>query len=145
KGRGRGLCYHSLSRGAKSGARAQRMAVLSELRYPPTRPAKILFAFLAIILFSFFSVPTVSGFLLSQILKPSRSASSSYDLNVMMGHPVPFSFSIPGEPDREGWFFPGLRGAPTIVVCHGYLSQRADVLTLVSALQDHQYNVFVFD
>jgi len=120
------------------------MAVLSELRYPTTRLAKVLSALLAIILFGFVSVATVAGFLIYQILKPARS-SSTYDLNVMMGHPVPFSFSIPGEPDREGWFFPGLRGAPTIVVCHGYLSQRADVLTLVSALQDHQYNSFVFD
>jgi len=38
-----------------------------------------------------------------------------------------------------------LRGAPTIVLCHGYESSRGELLTLVSALQDHQYNVFVFD
>jgi pimeloyl-ACP methyl ester carboxylesterase len=125
-------------------ARAQRMAVFSELRYPTTRLAKVLSALLAIILFGFVSVAVVAGFLLYQILKPTHTTSSS-DLTVMMGHPDPFSFPIPGEPDREGWFFPGLRGAPTIVVCHGYLSQRADVLTLVSALQDHQFNVFVFD
>ena len=42
-------------------------------------------------------------------------------------------------------FFPGLRGAPTIILCHGYQSSRGELLTLVSALQDHQYNVFVFD
>jgi pimeloyl-ACP methyl ester carboxylesterase len=120
------------------------MAVLSELRYPTTRPAKVVSALLAIILFGFVSIATVAGFLLYQILKPTRS-TSSYDLNIMMGRPIPFTFSILGEPDREGWFFPGLRGAPTIVVCHGYLSQRANVLTLVSALQDHQFNVFVFD
>src|SRR5208282_1795942 len=29
--------------------------------------------------------------------------------------------------------------------CHGYQSSRGELLTLVSALQDHQYNVFVFD
>jgi pimeloyl-ACP methyl ester carboxylesterase len=121
------------------------MAVLSELRYPTTRPAKVVSALLAIILFGFVSVATVAGFLLYEILKPTHSAASSYDLNVMMGQPVPFSFPIIGQPEREGWFFPGLRGAPTIVVCHGYLSQRSDVLTLVSALQDHQFNVFVFD
>src|SRR5215469_15070518 len=120
------------------------MAVLSELRYPTTRPAKVVSALLAIILFGFVAVATVAGFLLYQILKPTHSAAAS-DLNVMMGHPIPFSFPITGQPEREGWFFPGLRGAPAIVVCHGYLSQRADVLTLVSALQDHQYNVFVFD
>jgi uncharacterized protein len=31
------------------------------------------------------------------------------------------------------------------VLCHGYGSSRGELLTLVSALQDHQYNVFVFD
>ena len=121
------------------------MAVLSELRYPTTRPAKVVSALLAIILFGFVSIATVAGFLLYQILKPTRSTASSSDLNVMMGHPIPFSFPVTGQPEREGWFFPGLRGAPTILVCHGYLSQRVDVLTLVSALQDHQFNVFVFD
>jgi pimeloyl-ACP methyl ester carboxylesterase len=31
------------------------------------------------------------------------------------------------------------------LLCHGYQSSRGELLTLVSALQDHQYNVFVFD
>jgi pimeloyl-ACP methyl ester carboxylesterase len=54
-------------------------------------------------------------------------------------------FEVPGLGKREGWFFPGLRGAPTIILCHGYESSRGELLTLVSALQDHQYNVFAFD
>jgi pimeloyl-ACP methyl ester carboxylesterase len=120
------------------------MAVLSELRYPTTRLAKVFSGFLAILLFGFVSIATVSGFLVYQILKPARTPST-FDLNVMMGHPTTFSFPLADGTSREGWFFPGLRGAPTVVVCHGYLSQRADVLTLVSALQDHQFNVFVFD
>ena len=45
--------------------------------------------------------------------------------------------------EREGWFFPGQRGAPTVVVAHGYRAQRADVLTLVTALQEQQFNVFL--
>lgn len=120
------------------------MAVFSELRYPTTRLAKVFSGLLAIILFGFVSVGTVSGFLLYQVLRPARTPSSM-DISVMMGHPTTFSFSTAGGPEREGWFFPGLRGAPTVVVCHGYLSQRSDVLTLVTALQDHQFNVFLFD
>jgi pimeloyl-ACP methyl ester carboxylesterase len=55
-------------------------------------------------------------------------------------------FSVPGAVGtREGWFFPGFRGAATIILCHGYGSSKGELLTLVSALQDHQYNVFVFD
>src|SRR5258707_11762876 len=54
-------------------------------------------------------------------------------------------FDVPGAGQREGWFCPGMMGAPVIVLRHGYGSSRGELLTLVSALQDHQYNVFVFD
>jgi pimeloyl-ACP methyl ester carboxylesterase len=120
------------------------MAALSNYRFPTISLAKLLSGLLAIVLFLFVSVAAVAGFLVYQIVRPSRAAAS-YDLSVMMGHPVTMSFAVPGGPAREGFFFPGLRGAPTIVVCHGYGSQRSDVLTLVSALQDQQFNVFLFD
>ncbi len=120
------------------------MAVFSELRYPTTRLAKLLSSLLAIVLFAFVSIALISGFLLYQILRPARSPAT-FDLNVMMGHPSAVSFPIADGTSRDGWFFPGRRGAPTVIVCHGYLSQRADVLTLVTALQDSQFNVFLFD
>jgi pimeloyl-ACP methyl ester carboxylesterase len=120
------------------------MAVLSELRYPTTRLAKVFSGLLALLLFGFVLISSVSGFLLYQILRPSRSPTT-FDLNVMMGHPTTFSFPLANGATRDGWFFPGLRGAPTVVVCHGYHSQRADVLTLVTALQDQQFNVYLFD
>lgn len=120
------------------------MAVLSELRYPSTSIAKILSLILALLVFAFVSIATISGFLLYQILHPIRTPAN-IDLNVMMGHPTTISFPVKGGVSRDGWFFPGQRGAPTVVVCHGFQSQRADVLTLVTTLQDHQFNVFLFD
>jgi pimeloyl-ACP methyl ester carboxylesterase len=120
------------------------MAVLSQLRARITRLRDVFTGILVLLVFGLLSVSTVSGFLLYQILRPARTPAN-FDLNVMMGHPTAFSFSAGDGATREGWFFPGLRRAPTVIVCHGYLSQRADVLTLVTALQDHQYNVFLFD
>jgi pimeloyl-ACP methyl ester carboxylesterase len=120
------------------------MPVSSGTRNLVARISKFLSIICALALFAFVSVATISGYLLYETLKPARNPAS-FDLSVMMGHPATFSFSIPSGPDREGWLFPGLRGAPAIVVCHGYQSQRADVLTLVTALQDHQFNVFLFD
>jgi pimeloyl-ACP methyl ester carboxylesterase len=134
----------STCRGENWRARDHWMAFLSELRYPTTRLAKLLSGILAVVLFLFVAIAAVSGFLLFQVLHPSR-APATFDLGVMMGHPVSFSFPVEGGVSREGWFFPGLRGAPTVVVCHGYHSQRAEVLTLVTALQDQQFNVFLFD
>jgi pimeloyl-ACP methyl ester carboxylesterase len=117
---------------------------LPNLHFPNLSIAKMLSSLLAIALFVFVAVAAVAGFLVYQIVRPQRVAAS-YDLSVMMGHPVTMSFPVAGGGSREGFFFPGLRGAPTIMVCHGYGSQRSDVLTLVSALQDQQFNVFTFD
>ena len=120
------------------------MAALPEHRNTRERIAKLLSGILAVVIFAGVSISTVSGFLLYQVLKPARNPAT-FDLSVMMGHPTTFTFSPPAGAQREGWLFPGLRGAPAIIVCHGYQSQRADVLTLVTSLQDHQFNVFLFD
>jgi pimeloyl-ACP methyl ester carboxylesterase len=137
------LTFGALRR-ATSSARAHWMAVLSELRSQTRRLAKVFSAFLALLLFGLVSISIVSGFLVRQILRPARNPAT-FDLSLMMGHPSTFSFPLADGTTREGWFFPGLRGAPAVVVCHGYLAQRADVLTLVTSLQEHQFNVFLFD
>lgn len=100
--------------------------------------------FLALALFIFLAVATISGYLLYQIVSPPRSPAN-VDVTLLMGHPTAFKFDVPGGGSREGWFFPGLLHAPTVILCHGYGSQRADILTLVTALQEHQFNVFLFD
>jgi len=119
------------------------MAIFAELRYPTTAFAKVASGILALILFLIVGAAVISGLELRQIIKPARNPAT-VDLNVTMGHPTTFTFPVDGG-QREGWFFPGFQGAPTIIVCHGYTSQKLDVLTLVTALQDQQYNVFVFD
>ena len=121
-----------------------RMAAFSEIRYLSSRLAKVFSGLLALILFALVSISSISGFLLNQTLRPARNPAT-FDLNVMMGHPSVFSFPVANGVTRDGWMFPGRRRGPVVIVCHGYLSQRADVLTLVTSLQDQQFNVFLFD
>ena len=120
------------------------MRILYELRYPSRWYTKILTALLAVAFFAVLATTAIAGFLLYRIVKPQRT-STDISMESFPGRPEIVGFSVPGLGKREGWFFPGLRGAPTIVLCHGYESSRGELLTLVSALQDHQYNVFVFD
>ena len=120
------------------------MSILSELRYPTRWYTKLLTALLALVFFAVLATVGVAGFLVYRIVKPQRT-SSEINLSSFPGRPDAVTFTVPRVGPREGWFFPGLRGAPTIVLCHGYSSSRGELLTLVSALQDHQYNVFVFD
>ena len=120
------------------------MSILFELRYPTRWYSKLVAVAVVLVLFTVLATGAVSGFLLYHMVKPDRT-SSEINMQSFPGRPEVVRFTVDGLGDREGWFFPGLRGAPTIVLCHGYQSSRGELLTLVSALQDHQYNAFVFD
>ncbi len=120
------------------------MSIFYELRYPTKWYTKLLTAVLALAFFVGLATLAIAGFLVYRIVKPQRT-TSEINMNTFPGRPDAVQFSVAGLGTREGWFFPGLRGAPTIILCHGYESSRSELLTLVSALQDHQYNVFVFD
>src|SRR5229473_2986664 len=121
------------------------MQMLNELRYPSRWYTKLLMALMALAFFAVLATMAIAGFLVYRIVKPQRS-SSEISMASFPGRPEVLEFEVPGgSGKREGWFFPGFRGAPTIILCHGYESSRGELLTLESALQDHQYNVFVFD
>src|SRR5215472_4774571 len=132
-------------RGAARRERLKRsMQIFSELRYPSRWSTKILTLLLGLGFFAVLATSAISGFLMYRIVKPQRSAPE-ISLASFPGHPEVVDFTVPDVGQREGWFFPGVRRGPTIVLCHGYGSSRGELLTLVTALQDHQYNVFVFD
>lgn len=120
------------------------MSILFELRYPTKWYTKLFTAVVAIAFFVGLATLAIAGFLVYRIVKPQRT-SSEINMATFPGRPDSVQFTVAGLGAREGWFFPGLRGAPTIILCHGYESSKSELLTLVSALQDHQYNVFVFD
>src|SRR3984893_10943636 len=120
------------------------MGFLSEIRYPSTWYTKLAIAILALAFFAMLAVGSVSGYLVYRMVMPARS-HSDLDLANFPGHPEKLNFMVNGEGPRDGWFFPGLKSAPTIVLCPAYESSRGELLTLASALQDQQYNVLTFD
>ncbi|TAM80093.1 MAG: hypothetical protein EPN47_16510 [Acidobacteria bacterium] len=47
--------------------------------------------------------------------------------------------------EHLGWLLIGLRGAPVIILCHGYGSNRSALLSLGTALQANHFNVYLFN
>ncbi|HET7212934.1 MAG TPA: hypothetical protein VFL79_05060 [Terriglobia bacterium] len=47
--------------------------------------------------------------------------------------------------EHQGWLLIGLRGAPVILLCHGYDSNRSALLSLGTVLQANHYNVYLFN
>lgn len=120
------------------------MGFISELRYPSRWYSKLIVAVFAVGLFLVLAASTISGYLLYQVILPSENRSE-VSLKDFPGHPEVLQYLPPGEKSRSGWFFPGLKNAPSVILCPAYHTGRSNLLTLASALQDHQYNVFVFD
>jgi pimeloyl-ACP methyl ester carboxylesterase len=120
------------------------MAFLSEIRHPTRWYTQLAIAVLALALFAFLVTGAISGYVVYRMTSPPRG-HSDINLQNFPGHPEKLNFAVSGEGSRDGWFFPGLKTAPTVILCPGYESSRAELLTLASALQDQQYNVLVFD
>lgn len=47
--------------------------------------------------------------------------------------------------NHQGWLLLGLRGAPVIILCHGYNANRSSLLALGTVLQANHYNVYLFN
>ena len=120
------------------------MDFFSEIRHPSRWYTQLAIAIVALGIFALLAVGTVSGYLVYRMVMPARS-HSQIDLQNFPGHPETISITVKGEGPRDGWFFPGLKSAPTIILCPGYESSRGELLTLATALQDQQYNVLLFD
>lgn len=120
------------------------MDFLSEFREPTKWYSKLFIVALALFFFTILATATISGYLVYRIMSPAQS-HSEIDLKTFPGRPESVSYTVAGEAPRDAWFFPGLKSAPTVVLCPAYQSSRGELLTLASSLQDHQYNVLLFD
>lgn len=129
---------------AVHGHKSDGMGILSELRYPTRWHSQVVIAVLTLSFFIVLAMVAISGIQVYRILSPPQS-HSEIDLQTFPGHPEKLSYAVAGEGPRDGWFFPGLKSAPTVMLCPAYQSSRGELLTLASALQEHQYNVFLFD
>ncbi|MFQ5816679.1 MAG: alpha/beta hydrolase [Terriglobia bacterium] len=131
-------------RRSERGFRAAVSRLLNELQYPTTLRGKIITASLAALVFGFLSLVVIGGFLLARALSPPH-AGEALDPTELIGTTQAVSFKSPDGTSHNGWFFPGRRRGPVIVVLHGYGSSRSDVLDLATSLQEHRYNVLAFN
>jgi len=120
------------------------MQILSEFRRPTRWYSKLIAALLALSFFTFLAAAIIAGYMVYRMVAPV-GAETALDLTNFPGHPEDVVYPLPDGGERNGWFFPGLKSAPTVVLCPGYQTGRGKALPLAAALQDHGYNVFLFD
>jgi esterase/lipase len=87
----------------------------------------------------------VSGFVTYKILSERNDVERITPDAIFQTSYTTLSFSDRQGREHDGWLFVGLQGAPAIILCHGYDSNRADLLVLANVLQANHFNAYLFN
>jgi esterase/lipase len=90
-------------------------------------------------------VAGLSSFATYRIVVPGRLPETIDPSSFLLRNFQSLPFKGSGGQTMEGWFIPSVRGAPVVFLCHGYKSNRSELLTLASTFQENGYNLFLFD
>jgi hypothetical protein len=88
-------------------------------------------------------VGIVLGILVYKISHPDRvqeAVNPSHYLLPSLNITIPTRDRI----EMPGWWIPGLKGAPGVILAPGYGMSRSDALSLAAVLHDHGFNLLVF-
>jgi len=93
----------------------------------------------------FLALVAVGGGLTYYVTTASNSQEAVSPQSYLLSRYVSLNFTDSSGGEHEGWLLLGLRGAPAIILCHGYDSNRSDLLGLGSLLRDSHFNVYLFN
>lgn len=112
--------------------------------HPQSAWGKVVQRYLPIVFLLIIFLLTLTGILVYQVAVPRRLSETVNPSNYLMVGYKEISFNS-SKKIFTGWFIPGVRNAPVIVLCHGYKSNRSELLTLAATLQENGYNLFLYD
>ncbi len=93
----------------------------------------------------FLALAAVGAGLTYYVTSQKDTTESVNPQSYLLSSYISLSFTDRSGGEHDGWLLLGLRGAPAIILCHGYNSNRSDLLSLGSILRDNHYNVYIFN
>ncbi len=101
--------------------------------------------FLILVVVIFLALAGVGGGLTYYVTSATDSQEAVNPQSYLLSSYISLSFTDRSGGEHDGWLLLGLRGAPVIILCHGYDSNRSYLLSLGSLLRDNHYNVYLFN
>ena len=127
-------------------ARRRAVAVAAPSRFPVELVSRLIRG-VVILAFILFLVLGGAGALLTYRVVTAHSDTETVTpLTYLLSSYVSLNFTDSVGGEHEGWLLLGLglKRAPVIILCHGYNSNRSDVLSLGTILQRY-FNVYLFN
>src|SRR5579859_768322 len=85
------------------------------------------------------------GFFTLRIITEHNEIENVSPQNFLLNNYESLSFTDLSGGEHDGWLLRGLKGAPAIILCPGYDSNRSDQLSLGAVLQENHFNVYIFN
>lgn len=126
-------------------ARRRAVAISAAPKISSRLLSKILAGVLALVLAVLVVLAGVAGFFTYRIVTQYNDTESVNPTTFIDTNFEALTFSNPASGEHEGWLLRGLKGAPVIILCPGYGSNRADLLSLGVVLQENHFNVYAFN
>lgn len=86
-----------------------------------------------------------AGFLAYRIISDHNDIEDVSPSSYLLSAYENLNFTDPAGGEHEGWLLLGLRGAPVVILCHGYNSNRSELLSLGQILRENHFNVYLFN
>jgi pimeloyl-ACP methyl ester carboxylesterase len=93
----------------------------------------------------FIALAAVGAGLTYYVTTTNNSQEAVNPQSYLLNSYVSLNFTDSHGGEHDGWLLRGLRRAPVIILCHGYDSNRSDLLWLGSILRDNHFNVYLFN
>ena len=126
-------------------ARRRSFAVPGPTLIPGEFVLRLVLGVLVLLVVVFLALAGVGAGLTYYVTKPNSSPEAVTPQTYLLNSYISLNFVDSSGGEHEGWLLLGLRGAPAIILCHGYDSNRSDLLSLGSILRDNHFNVYIFN
>jgi pimeloyl-ACP methyl ester carboxylesterase len=101
-----------------------------------------------VVILLFFLVVVLGGaaaFLTYRVVTARNDSEPVTPATYLLSNYISLNFTDRAGGEHEGWLLLGLRGAPVIILCHGYNSNRSELLSLGTVLRENHFNVYLFN
>ena len=126
-------------------ARRRAIAVAPPTPFPAQFILRILRGILIVALVLAIVLVAAGGVLTYQIITVRNDAENITPASYLLSSYEIVNFQDRQGIEHEGWLLLGLKGAPVVVLCHGYNSNRSELLPLGTALRENHFNVYLFN
>lgn len=126
-------------------ARRRVLAFAAPSQLPMALTFRILRGVLILALVVLIALGGTGGFLTYRIITEQNEIEDVTPAAYLLSSYENANFNDPAGGEHEGWLLLGLRGAPVIILCHGYNSNRSELLSLGQVLRENHFNVYLFN